>query len=347
MKRELKFEALTAIVVVEARLPVVDVFQNLEEVLAGMAEDHEIVVIANGVAVETAQQLRMTTDNVANITVHFLAQRVDRDTALLVGIDHALGDWIVVLTPTREEIAVLPRILEKAGPFEVVFAGARHESDIPAGYRRIAQLYFRAYHIVTGSDVDWPAPRIRVYSRAAGRYLASLLDGEFAVRSLSFSGAFPGVRETITGLPTDDLDLPHPSRALRKALRGLMSASAVPLRAVVGTALVGAVIAVLSSAYTLLVYLLKEDVAPGWTTLSLQISVMMLLFSVMFALLAEYVLKVYRTMAPRRAVTVVREIRSPLRRQSDRLNVIGADGSFHLGAPREEPSSPSKPEYLR
>jgi polyisoprenyl-phosphate glycosyltransferase len=342
MTQNPSFEAITAIAVVGSQLPSVDVFQSLDATLSDLAVDHEIVIIANSVSAEVAQGLRMIAESVPNVTVHFLAQYIDRDTAVLVGIDHALGDWIVVLTPTKAEVDSLAYVLTKAGPYEIVFAGARAPKDIPDGYRWAARAYFWLFELVTGARVDWPAPRIRVYSRAAARHLASVLDGEFALRSLTFSGAFPGTRETIMGLPQDDLDLPTPWRALRKGVRGLLNATAVPLRAVIGTALFGGLVATVSSIYTLLVYLFKEDVAPGWATLSLQISIMMFLFSIMFALLAEYVLKVYRTIAPRRGVTVVREIRSPLRRQSNRLNVIGTDGSFQLGAPRDLP--PATPE---
>jgi hypothetical protein len=342
-----RFEAITAIAVVESRMPSLEVFQLLETHLAHVAVDHEIVVIANDVTSEITQMLRDITEAVPNVTVHFLAQRADRETAVLVGIDQALGDWLVILTPTEAEVANLPQVLEKAGPYDVVFAGARDPETVPATYRSIARLYFRLYEIVSGSPIDWPAPRIRVYSRAAARYLASLLDGEFALRSLNFSGTFPGTREMVTGLPLTDLELPGPAYALRKALRGLLNASAMPLRAVIGTAILTGGVAVFSSLYALLTYLLREDVAPGWTTLSLQISMMMLLFSIMFALLAEYVLKVYRSIAPRRKITVVREIRSPLRRQSDRLNVIDSAGSFQLGAPPEATPFTSKSEYTR
>ncbi|MBL0405067.1 glycosyltransferase [Microvirga aerilata] len=347
MTSDQKFDAITAIAVIESRMPSQAVFQSLETVLAQVAVDHEIVVIANDVTSEIAQKLREITEAVPNVTVHFLAQRVDRETAVLAGIDHALGDWLVVLTPTEAEVTSLLQVLERAGPYEVVFAGAREPGDIPAVYRRTARLYFRLYEIFSGSSIDWPAPRIRVYSRAAARHLASLLDGEFALRSLNFSGTFPGTRETVTGLPLADLELPSPSYALRKALRGLLNASAMPLRAVIGTAVLTGGVAVISSLYAVLTYMLKENVAPGWTTLSLQISMMMLLFSVMFALIAEYVLKVYRSIAPRRRITVVRELRSPLRRQSDRLNVIDSAGSFQLGAPPEATPVTSKSEHTR
>ncbi|HEV2602667.1 MAG TPA: glycosyltransferase [Microvirga sp.] len=342
MTSEIAFEAVTALCIVDTRLPSIAAFEALERQLARVATDYEIMIVANGVETATAQHLRELTDRIANVTVHFLAQRTDRDAAILLGIDQALGDWIVVLTPNAEEVASLPKLFKKAGPYEIVFAGARPSADIPAPYRRVAWMYFKLYETISGLRVDWPAPRVRIYSRAAARYLTSMLDGEFALRSLNISGAFPGTRETIDNLPSSDLELPQLGRALRKAFRGLLLASAVPLRAMIGIALFAGFFAVLSSLYAVVTYLLKDDVAPGWTTLSLQISMMTFLFAAMFALLAEYVLNMYRAIAPRRRIAIVRELRSPIRRQVERLNVVGADGAFKLGAPSERGLAGSK-----
>jgi hypothetical protein len=280
--------------------------------------------------------LRTVVDVVSDITVHFLADRVDRDLAILVGIDHALGDWVVILTPTAEEIAALPRVFAKAGPFEIVFAGAPEPAKLPLLYRKLAGWYFRLYEVWSGSPIEWPPPQVRVYSRAAARCLANSLDGEFMLRSLAFSGAFPGTRVVLDAAAHGKLPSPKATAWMimaRKALRGLFTASAVTMRATIGVALITAILSVLGALYAVGSYLFKLQVEPGWTTLSLQISLMMLLFSLMFALLSEYVLTVYRKIAPRRRILVVREIRSRLRRQRSRLNVIGGDGSFRLGAP--------------
>lgn len=334
MKTRPKWESITGVAVIEDQVPEIAVFETLGKALGRVATDSEIVIVANGVTSAVAQQLRDVAENVPDVTVHFLARREDRDTVTLLGIDQALGDWIVVLSPTAEEVVHLPSILEQVEPYEVVFAGARSAEEIPIYYRWVASWYFLLYGVANRSRIDWPAPRIRVYSRAAARYLTGQLDGEFLLRVLDFSGSFPGVRLIVQGLPPSDLKLPTLFGALRKGARGLLSATAVPLRATSAIALSTGTLALLTSIYTLAVYLTKPDVMPGWTTLSLQISMMMFLFSLMFALLAEYVLSVYRSIPPRRRISVVRELRSPLRRQGQRLNVIGTDGHFQLGAPK-------------
>lgn len=330
-----RFAAITAIIVVDDAAPALDLLQALHETLAAAAADQEIVVIANEVPAETAQRLRELVEAIPDVTVHFLAGHVDHDTAVLVGLDQALGDWIVTLTPTAGEITALPAVLDQAGTYEVVFGASAGATAKTGLYPRLAGLYFRAYSWLAGTKLDWPPPRIRLYSRSAARHLASQADSAFALRALAFSGAFPGTRIVLPDLDGPALPRSRPREALRKALRALLGTSALPLRLVIAVSVLTGALAVASSLYALIVYFLKADVAPGWTTLSLQISMMMLLFSMIFALLSEYVLNLYRAMAPRRRILIVRELRSPSRSDIGRLNVLGSDGSYQLGAPAD------------
>lgn len=330
-----RFAAITSIIVAEGAAPALDLLQALHATLAAVATDQEIIIIANEVSAGTAQRLRELVDAIPDVTVHFLAGHVDHDTAVLVGIDHALGDWVVALTPTTGEIAALPAVLGRADSHEVVFGVGDDATSGSGVYPRLAGFYFRAYSWLVGTRMDWPPPRIRLYSRSAARHLASQADSAFALRALAFSGAFPGTRISLPHLDGGALPRSRPREALRKALRALLGTSALPLRLVIAVSVLTGALAVLSSLYALIVYLLKPDVTPGWTTLSLQISIMMFLFSMIFALLSEYVLNLYRAMAPRRRILIVRELRSPSRFDNGRLNVLGTDGSYQLGAPSD------------
>lgn len=90
----------------------------------------------------------------------------------------------------------------------------------------------------------------------------------------------------------------------------------------------------LYSVYVFCVYLFKADVAEGWTTLSLQLASMMLVFSVVLLFLSEYVIQIHSASPPRsRRYLVVRELRSPLSRRTQRLNVVDGEGRFELGRP--------------
>ena len=92
---------------------------------------------------------------------------------------------------------------------------------------------------------------------------------------------------------------------------------------------------VLYGVYAVLIWLLKTDVAPGWTTLSLLLALMLFVFSAQFLFLSEYLVQILSTVpSSSRRQLVAREYRSPLTGRGGRLNVIDAEGEFHLGAPK-------------
>src|SRR5215469_3182344 len=64
------------------------------EALAELFTDTELVIIANGVSGPVALELEWLAADIPDLTIHFLAERIDRDAAQLVGLDTAIGDWI-------------------------------------------------------------------------------------------------------------------------------------------------------------------------------------------------------------------------------------------------------------
>jgi hypothetical protein len=122
--------------------------------------------------------------------------------------------------------------------------------------------------------------------------------------------------------------------AVSKAVRLLLTGSSAPLRLSSYLGFGGGIMSVLYAVYVVLVYLFKTDVEPGWTTLSLQMAGMMFLFSTQFLFLSEYLVQILSA-APAigRRHLVARELRGTLSRRSSRLNVVGKEGQFYLGAP--------------
>jgi dolichol-phosphate mannosyltransferase len=96
---------------------------------------------------------------------------------------------------------------------------------------------------------------------------------------------FPYQRCSRSGRP---LGLPT-GQALRLGLAILFHNSRQPLRFAGLVGVIGSLVSVAYASYTVLVYLLKEGVAPGWTTLSLVLSGLFFLAFVMLALMTEYI----------------------------------------------------------
>jgi hypothetical protein len=124
----------------------------------------------------------------------------------------------------------------------------------------------------------------------------------------------------------------HWRKRSAKAVRLMITVGATPVCLVGTIAMLSGLLSLVYAAYVIGVYLTKPHVEAGWTTLSLQLSAMMFLFSVMLSLLSEYVVQIYSVLAMRRRRLVARELRSPRTRASGVLNVIDETGAYRLGA---------------
>jgi hypothetical protein len=304
--------------------------------LAEFFTDVELVIIANGVSGPVALELEALVADIPDLTIHFLAERIDRDTAQLVGLDSAIGDWILLAEPHSERLSVLRELINSLRDgYQVVVALGEEPGGRGPLYIVLAAMYFRLYHALTGRTVLNPRPVLRLYSRAAALYLAGSADGEMLLRLGTIAGGFPAFLGRWPGLAPDYFSGRDWRAAVAKGLQALVSVTSAPLRLASVIALVSGVLSLVYSLYVVGMYLFKPGVEPGWTTLSLQISGMMFLFSVLFALMAEYMLGIYRGLPPRRRYVITREVRSSSRRHSRRLNVINEEGDFlHLGMPK-------------
>jgi len=326
--------SVSAVMVADDIMPDRALLATWGEALAELFTDTELVIVANGVSGPAVLELEALAADIPDLTIHFLAERIDRDTAQLVGLDTAIGDWILLAEPRPERLAVLRELIDSVRQgYQVAIALGEEAGGHGPLYTGLASAYFRLYRALTGRTVLDPPPALRLYSRAAALYLAGSPDGEMLLKTGTIAGGFPAFLGRWPGL-APDRSAPRAWRAtVAKGLQELLSATSTPLRLASVIALTAGALSLVYSVYVVVVYLFKPGVEAGWTTLSLQISGMMFLFSLLFALMAEYMLGIYRGLPPRRRYVITREVRSPGQRHSRRLNVINEEGDFHLGMP--------------
>lgn len=323
--------SLTCVVVVSDGDLRSHVIARLAETAAALSDHCEILLIANGVGPSTAKALVDLANDVPDLTVQFLADPAEPDIATLIGMDRAIGDWVITLTPTEAEIAALPELLAASRGYEVVFAAPPG----PCEWRlqdAAGRLYFQISGRLAGAPLEWPTPTLRAYSRAATRWLTSRIDGALLMRSIAFRGAFPG-RSVVLKALIDPAPRRNWAGSLRKVLGHLGRAGTLPLRLAIALA-GGAMLAGFAAlAYVAVIFATRTDVQPGWTTLTGLLAMMMIVFSALFALLTSYILAMYASIQPRNRMPVVREVRSSRRRLDRSLDVTGNLARPIFGAP--------------
>ena len=316
-------------------------------VLEQHAVDFDFVLVANSVDTEAALQLKTLVAQVPDTTIVFLGEPVHDDLARLVGIDHAVGDHVLFCDMLFDAPAALPPLLaELAHGYDLVVAEspANPMPGRPLPSRLLVGLYARVYTAMTTVQLDLDPTGLRVMSRSAALFLAGRANAELLMRAKSLGRGFPAISLSV-------MRDPPPLGVARTRLRRhtwskgvgmLLSVSTLPLRGASYGALLGGVLSVLYSVYVFAVYLFKPDVAAGWTTISLQLAVMMFIFSMVLLFIGEYVLQIHSASPPRgRRYLVLRELRSPLSRRSRRLNIVDAEGRFQLGRPAWLARSPA------
>jgi glycosyltransferase involved in cell wall biosynthesis len=262
---------------------------EVSAVLTRRYSNFEVVLLDNASADDTPAVVREALRAARCVRYLRLSRKLDDETALTAGLDAAIGDFVVTLHPDFDPPAEIPALVERCRAGADVVIGVeqsppRHGPAYRLGRRLFLQLArsLMKFEPVTGLT------SLRCLSRSAVNALTRVRSRR---RHFAMVLAEVGFRPALHrydrisrsgGRPRPDL-----TRATRIGLSVLVHYSVTPLRLVSVLGLVGSTLSLLYSAYVVAVYLLKRDVMPGWTTLSLQVSGMFFLVFVMLTLMGE------------------------------------------------------------
>ena len=333
-----KLPSVTAVVVVRAFVVETDMLRRLSTELQTSFVDVEIVLVANGVKSDVSLMLKRVIEQVPDCTVVFLNKEVHDDLARLIGIDHAISDYIMFASPTQNEIdSIAPMI-----------AAAQDGNDLVVGegggfgvqrdwFARLAySIFLRTFRALTGMPFESQPPRFRLLSRAAALFIATQMNGEVLVRARALGQGFPNIAVPIAPYASMSGSGMPVRMAAGKGLRLVLTSSALPLRISSYFGFLSGVTSILYGIYVVLTYFLGEGIARGWTTLSLQSVAITFILSIQFLFLSEYLVQILSTspVATRRHL-VARELRGTISSRSGRLNVVDLEGQFQIGAPQQ------------
>jgi polyisoprenyl-phosphate glycosyltransferase len=278
----------------------------------------ELVVVVNGGG-SVASLRRDVMAGHRGLQVYVMKQRVDHVTAVLAGIENAIGDWVATIDLKADEPVIIRRLFESA---------VREHADVALSIQNrcrgpiidvvISQIFHRVFRALHGFSLATEAPSARLLSRA---FVNSLLRHDSPVVAFETLTARSGYRRCmVSGVQREAARLPRGER-VRVRWRTLIGINAVPLRLANLLCGISAVCAVSYSSYVVFVYLVKDNVVPGWTTVSLLVSGMFLTLSLVLWLLSEYMLMLMDPTARRPQYEIADEFGGQLRSPDNMLNV--------------------------
>lgn len=257
-----------------------------------LAADYEIIVIDNGSIDGTIEILSQLTNpaGLTNIQVFSLTREVDFDVATCVGLENALGDFVVTIDPFLDDIAFLPEMLNKAaGGVDVVFADNQQKPRQSFPYRIAYASFNLLYKSFNGIHLAKEAPQYRLLSKRVVNFILQHPQPAITYRHLPATGGFPRINIEYTAPPIAG-NTKKLGESIDRGMRLLISTTQAPMRLVTSLSLFGAVANLIYSVYVVAVGVFKTDVAPGWVSMSLQQSGMFFLISLVLLVLGEYIL---------------------------------------------------------
>jgi hypothetical protein len=292
---------------------------ELHREIASLSIPTELVVVLNGDQGEVVSALRDLADRHDRLQVYVMKRRVDYATALLAGIENAIGDWIATIDVEGDDPTVIGHLFESMllehAEVALSVAGMSKRPLLDAAISRLFHGVFRALH---GFSLVSEAPSARLLSRTVVNRLLSHDSPLVALETLTATGGYR--RCAVPSVRRQAVRRPFAEKA-RVRWRTLIGINAVPLRLANLLCGIGAVIALLYSLYVIIVYLVKHDVIPGWTTVSLMLSGMFMMLALVLWLLSEYMLMLLDPAARRPRYEIADEFGGQLRSPGNILNV--------------------------
>lgn len=269
-----------------------EILSNAAAVVGRIVSDYELIVVDNASDDDSISVLKQLTaeNGLPNLQVYALTKEVDADTASWVGLENALGDFVIVIDSLVDDISFAPQMLDQAvSGADVVFASNARKPAQGLAYRGANIVFHSLYNRLNGVHLAKEAPQYRILSKRVINFILQHPQPALAYRYLPVTGGFARAYLNYSSAPQAS----RPKRlgeSIDRGMRLLVSTTRAPMRLVTSLSLFGAVANLIYCVYIVAVGILKTDVAPGWISFSLQQSGMFFLISLVLLVLGEYIL---------------------------------------------------------
>ena len=267
------------------------VVREISAVLQEHFTHHEIILVLESGDVETRAVAESLLTSVPCVRMILLSRDFGLEKSLLAGLETSIGDYVVTLIPETDPPALIPEMVAKCRELDGMVHGVALNGESVSRLRRLMKRAFHAYcrrflkfELIPGCT------DFRVLSRRMVNALTQYRESFRQMRLLSVTVGYQRVVYPYALLSRSGRQRERSFfTELNEALDIIVAHSRQPLRFVSLVSWGAGFLNVLYVLYASLIYLFKKDVAPGWTTLSVEQGVMFFFLFSLLAILSEYV----------------------------------------------------------
>ena len=220
-----------------------------------------------------------------------LSRRSGSEVAISAGLDSAIGDYTVIMRPESDPCDMIPDLISTARRTGCILTGVapglRQRNPLVRGVASAFRSYCKNH---LGIELRQDSTDFRVLSRQVVNAITQIKDRRRYLRLFTVTVGYE--IQYFDYQPTtrsDKKDRATFMDEVNQAIDIVVTSSPNPLRLVSRLGMFASALNGLYMAYIAAIYLFKKDVAAGWTTTSLENSVMFFFLFLILAVLCEYV----------------------------------------------------------
>lgn len=315
---------------------------RMTKVMSGAFDHYEVITVDDGSADGTVATIKAAQRQVPRVTLLVLSQlgvarRSVADTAIIAGLDKAIGDFVVILDPRLDQPELIPQMVQATlEGADIVYALPEDRLTGNGLANIMANFFIRTIGRAKGIELPMAISSCRLLSRSALNFILKSADRHrililapamsgYEHATISYKREYPG----ISGDPKVRHLAPSGGfraawRSVQRALDLVFAVSVTPLRAVSLLALIMSAVTLLYSIYVLGFWALSDSTEPGWVSLSLQISGLFFMMSLVLSVMSEYLLRTLENTGHRPLYFLTEQSQSDILFMEDTPNVLNA-----------------------
>lgn len=250
-----------------------DLCKRIQTCIAGLKLTFEIILVNDAGPDDSWNKIAELAKQDKTIKGINLSRNFGQHYAITAGLDHAIGEWVVVMDcDLQDRPEEIHKLYEKAQEgFEIVLASRLNRSD-SWSKKAFSFLFYKILSWLTGINYDHSIANFGLYHR---KVIDAILEMGDSIRYFPTMVAWVGFRRTTVEVQHDSRIHGKTSYNLKKLLHLAMdivlSFSEKPIRLAIKAGLITSAISFLAAIYTLGRALYGKIEVPGYASLIISI----------------------------------------------------------------------------
>jgi glycosyltransferase involved in cell wall biosynthesis len=298
---------------------------EVHPILEANFSNFEIVLIDDHTSDATVAKVAGLLTRYKCIRLIPLSRHLGWETAITAGLETAIGDFVVTMNPDTDPPSELVGIVQMArSGCEVVVGVTDAEKERHLLYRACRRIFYALCRWMVPADLIPGATQFRVLSRQAVNAVTRIRQRRrYFSMLISEIGYASTVHRYKAICRSKRAVRPRLLQSVRQGMSFIVNNSNLPLRFVSFIGLLGSLLSILYAGYIVIINVVLDTVAPGWTTLSFQVAGLFFLVFLILALVATYMERILEETSDRPLYHAGNEqVSSVMLADGERLNVL-------------------------